>query len=239
LIAVEWSLVRLLPVVMILACCDSDVVVDYGFILEGTVIDGRTLVPQANVQVAVAWNGDRNGAFQSVATTSADGRYRYDWLGPTRPVGVHRFRKRGFADFFADESEIVQLEQITFRLDAVLERDGSTVDIEISDAATGGLESGSLVVFTLTLEEYVGIGRNLDRIRVVRSRVSGEVDADTELGANEIIQQSGSNRLEANDRRRLELHARFASPPRASASHRVIVILTNDHGETESVEAAF
>lgn len=101
---------------------EPEVVVDYGYTLRGTVIDGATGTPLSGVEIWLGFPslGDA-GEFQRIDITDGSGTFRYDALGPVRPSSeVFRFIKEGYRTIERDGATAEQV-GFAFRLDVVLE----------------------------------------------------------------------------------------------------------------------
>lgn len=105
-------------------------------------------------------------------------------------------------------------------------------------AANPVLSYGSVrnfrVSFSLTTKETAGLGANMNYIRI-EPRVFGSVVERQEIGSSDIVQQTGSNRVEANGTRNDTVFMEFNNP---NANDILLTVgFTDDRGN--KLEATF
>jgi hypothetical protein len=79
---------------------------------------------------------------------------------------------------------------------------GPTAGVFLLDVIDFGLlaseSSGSLFGVELRIRETAGVGGHINYIRLDVLRATGELEERAEIGANDIVSELGTNRIEAN-----------------------------------------
>jgi hypothetical protein len=111
--------------------------------------------------------------------------------------------------------------------------DAAVIILTVLDAAYAAGGQGNLVGFQFRLQETAGLGANMDFIRVEIFRPTGEFIERQEGGAGEIINQLGSNRLEANQTREETVVFGFRATVKKGRLIRFTVGMTDDKGNNQ------
>ena len=77
----------------------------------------------------------------------------------------------------------------------------ASISVEVVGAGALASGNGNLLFLELLLKEAAGTGANINFIRVDIFRATGEFEERAEIGADEIEQATGSNRLEGSSSR--------------------------------------
>jgi hypothetical protein len=104
------------------------------------------------------------------------------------------------------------------------------IDVEVVEAFVLATGQGNLLLMDLKMVESGGLGANINFIRVEIFKATGEFEERQEIGADEIIDASDSNRLEANQTREESWGLVFRATIKSGRLLRVTVGFTDDAG---------
>ncbi len=107
------------------------------------------------------------------------------------------------------------------------------VDVEILGAGAGTSGQGNAVAFLFEITERGGLGCNINFIRVDVFRATGEFEERQEIGAGEIIRQTGTHRLEANETRELTVLIGFRATVKSGRTLTVTIGMTDDRSNDQ------
>ena len=104
------------------------------------------------------------------------------------------------------------------------------VDVEVVGAGALASGNGNLLFLELLMKETAGTGANINFIRVDIFRATGEFEERAEIGADEIEQSTGSNRLEASSSRQDVWALFFRATVKKGRTLEVTIGFTDDLG---------
>jgi hypothetical protein len=107
------------------------------------------------------------------------------------------------------------------------------INLTVLEAGYVAGGQGNLVYFRFRLQESAGLGANINFIRVEIFRPTGEFIERQEGGAGEIINQTGTNRLEANETREETVIFGFRATVKKGRLIRFTVGMTDDRGNNQ------
>jgi hypothetical protein len=227
-----------LSIVVLSGITSCEEVREAGFQITGTVRDSQSLTPLAVVDVTVA-DGRSNGQVfnesEVIDTTGIDGRYYYGAIGAGRPGNqLLIFRKAGYWELVRNQSDAIEEGDGRYRLDVSLEREGPPIAVDLLDwyLELSNQDSQDIyAIFTLHMRNRSGLGANINFIRVEFVRSSdGRIEGFPEIGADEVIRQTGSNRLEPNQTREETFVTGSRPSPKFSWKIHFTVSFTDDVG---------
>lgn len=108
------------------------------------------------------------------------------------------------------------------------------VEVDVIDAFALVSGQGNLLLMELRMEEKGGLGVKLNFIRVEVFRATGEFEERREIGSDDIVEQSGTNRLEANASRQDQWGLLFNATVKKGRTLAVTVGYTDDRGNDAS-----
>jgi hypothetical protein len=109
----------------------------------------------------------------------------------------------------------------------------ANITLTILGAAAAGSGQGNLVGFEFRLRESAGLGANINFVRVDVFRATGQFEERQEIGAGEIVNQTGSNRLGANESRNMTVIIGFRATIKKGRQIRLTVGMTDDAGNDQ------
>lgn len=115
----------------------------------------------------------------------------------------------------------------------------SRADLSLEVLSFGALGSGqgNLFFVEFRMTESAGLGANINFFRLEVFRATGEFEERKEIGANDVVAVTGSNRLEANQTRTESVVFLFRSTVKRGRTLRLTVGFTDDNGnEINKVE---
>jgi hypothetical protein len=107
------------------------------------------------------------------------------------------------------------------------------INLTILDSGLLAGGQGNLVGFSFRLQESAGLGANINFIRVEIFRPTGEFVERQEIGSGEIVNQTGTNRLEANESRDMTVIMGFRAAVKKGRIIRLTVGMTDDRGNNQ------
>jgi len=114
------------------------------------------------------------------------------------------------------------------------------ISVEVLGFAAVGSGQGNLFAIGLRMTERAGLGANINFIRLEVFRATGEFEERQEIGANDLIQQTGSNRLEARATRELNpVVFTFGATIKKGRTLQVTVGFTDDRGNRIDIVGRF
>lgn len=99
--------------------------------------------------------------------------------------------------------------------------------------------SGALFGLELRMRETAGLGANINYIRLDVLRATGELEERSEIGANEIVSELGTNRVGPNATWQNVVVFFFRATIKRGRQLIVTVNLTDDRGNTVNLTEAF
>lgn len=106
----------------------------------------------------------------------------------------------------------------------------SEISVEVLGAGFVATGQGNATVFELRMEESAGLGANINFIRIDLFRATGEFEERSEIGAGTIEEQTGSNRLDADETREITPFFFFRATVKSGRQVRLTVGFTDDMG---------
>lgn len=106
----------------------------------------------------------------------------------------------------------------------------ANVTLEVLGTSTS--DNGHSVSVAFRLEESAGMGCNINFIRLEAYRPNGMFEERQELGADQVINQTGTNRLEANETRDPTVVFAFRAIIEKGRKLMFWVNMTDDRGST-------
>ena len=106
----------------------------------------------------------------------------------------------------------------------------ASIVVSVPNQAGIATGQGNLVAFDIRMVETAGLGADINFIRLEIFRATGEFVERQEIGAGALIQQTGSNRIEANSIRLLPVVFRFNATVQRGRTMRLTIGFTDDRG---------
>jgi hypothetical protein len=104
------------------------------------------------------------------------------------------------------------------------------IKVDVVDAGVLASGQGNLLFMDLKMVESGGLGANINFIRVEIFKATGEFEERQEIGADDIIDETGSNRLEKNATREESWVLLFRATIKSGRLLNVTVGFTDDAG---------
>jgi hypothetical protein len=109
----------------------------------------------------------------------------------------------------------------------------ANITLTIIGAGALGSGQGNLVQFQIRLQESAGLGANINFIRVDVYRATGQFEERQEIGSGQIVNQTGTNRLNANETRNMTVTIGFNATIKSGRIIRFTVGMTDDRGNNQ------
>ncbi len=120
---------------------------------------------------------------------------------------------------------------------------GPTAGVFLLDVIDFGLlsseASGNLFGVELRIRETAGLGGNINFIRLDYYRATGELEERSEIGANDIVSELGTNRIERNATWQETAVFFFRASIKKGRQLIVFVSITDDRGNTVELHEGF
>ena len=117
----------------------------------------------------------------------------------------------------------------------------SRANLSVEVLSFGGVGSGqgNLFFVEFQMTESAGLGANINFFRLEVFRATGELEERREIGADEIVAVTGSNRLEANQSRTESVGFLFRATVKRGRTLHLTVGFTDDQGNNINIVEQF
>lgn len=106
----------------------------------------------------------------------------------------------------------------------------SEISVEVLGAGFVATGQGNATFFQLRMEESAGLGANINFIRIELFRATGEFEERSEIGAGAIEDQTGSNRIDADETREIAPFFFFRATVKRGRQVQLTADFTDDMG---------
>ncbi|HSF17498.1 MAG TPA: hypothetical protein VLK65_18285 [Vicinamibacteria bacterium] len=115
----------------------------------------------------------------------------------------------------------------------------ANIEVEINNPQAFASGMGNLFTFDLTMRETAGLGANINFARLAVFRATGELEEIQEIGADQIIQGAGDNRLEGSTTETVGVTFFFRATIKVGRQMELTVGFTDDKGNDIDVVQRF
>ncbi len=111
----------------------------------------------------------------------------------------------------------------------------AVISVEVLDFGGLATGQGNLFFVEFKMTESAGVGANINFVRLEVFRATGELEERQEIGAGQILAESGSNRLEASQTREESVLFGFRATVKKGRTLRLTIGFTDDQGNNHDI----